>query len=172
MPTNVWANSIIGPKTGCSHTHAQVAGLLSTDSHLLVHKPSLHQDSLCHLLAIAMATSNFLCYPAVQKSYHFDSSSFGTQRTAYIHASCSFATYMTFSLTSLSAVGRIQVVPLKEMTLSELKQHDGTDPDKPMYIAIRGTVFDVTTGKSAVACSSYKGQHSFFGYTILPRCVN
>lgn len=57
---------------------------------------------------------------------------------------------MTFGLTSWSAVGRIQVVPLKEVTLSELKQHDGTNPDKPMYIAIRGTVFDVTTGKHAL----------------------
>ncbi|KAL3138698.1 hypothetical protein ABBQ32_006452 [Trebouxia sp. C0010 RCD-2024] len=41
-----------------------------------------------------------------------------------------------------------KVVPPKELTLSELKQHDGTDPDKPMYLAIRGTIFDVTTGKN------------------------
>ncbi len=39
-----------------------------------------------------------------------------------------------------------QVVPLKQLTLSELSQHDGSKPDKPMYLAIRGTVFDVTIG--------------------------
>ena len=33
------------------------------------------------------------------------------------------------------------------MTLQELSQYDGSIAGKPMYLAIRGTVFDVTTGK-------------------------
>ncbi|DBA70909.1 TPA: hypothetical protein ACH3X2_011356 [Trebouxia sp. C0005] len=41
-----------------------------------------------------------------------------------------------------------QVVPPKQMTLQELSQYDGSIAGKPMYLAIRGTVFDVTTGKS------------------------
>jgi Cytochrome b5-like Heme/Steroid binding domain len=39
-----------------------------------------------------------------------------------------------------------QVVPLEELTLEELAKHDGSNPEKPIYLAIRGTVFDVTTG--------------------------
>ena len=53
---------------------------------------------------------------------------------------------------SLFVTGCVQVVPLKELTLSELKQHDGSEPGKPMYLAIRGTVFDVTIGKYAFIC--------------------
>lgn len=35
-----------------------------------------------------------------------------------------------------------------ELTLDQLKQYDGTDPSKPIYISVRGRVFDVSTGKS------------------------
>ena len=39
-----------------------------------------------------------------------------------------------------------QVVSERELTLKELAQHDGSDPDKPLLLAIRGTVFDITPG--------------------------
>lgn len=39
-----------------------------------------------------------------------------------------------------------QVVPLKQMTLEELASHDGSDPSKPLYLAVKGTVFDVSKG--------------------------
>ncbi len=35
-----------------------------------------------------------------------------------------------------------------ELTLQQLKEYDGTDPSKPIYVAIKGRIFDVTTGKS------------------------
>ncbi|KAI3426528.1 Cytochrome b5 heme-binding domain-containing protein [Psidium guajava] len=35
-----------------------------------------------------------------------------------------------------------------EFTPSELIQFNGTDPSKPLYVAIKGRVFDVTAGKS------------------------
>ncbi|KAK3439632.1 probable steroid-binding protein 3 [Eucalyptus grandis] len=35
-----------------------------------------------------------------------------------------------------------------EFTPSELIQFNGTDPSKPIYVAIKGRVFDVTAGKS------------------------
>ncbi|KAA8521721.1 hypothetical protein F0562_012394 [Nyssa sinensis] len=35
-----------------------------------------------------------------------------------------------------------------ELTSQQLKQYDGTDPSKPIYVALKGRVFDVTTGKS------------------------
>ncbi|KAK9067874.1 hypothetical protein SSX86_011985 [Deinandra increscens subsp. villosa] len=35
-----------------------------------------------------------------------------------------------------------------ELTLDQLKQYDGTDPSNPIYIAVKGRIFDVTTGKS------------------------
>lgn len=42
--------------------------------------------------------------------------------------------------------GLWQVVPLKEMTLEELAKHDGSDKEQPLYLAIKGTVFDVSKG--------------------------
>ena len=36
------------------------------------------------------------------------------------------------------------------MTLQELSQYDGSTAGKPMYLAIRGTVFDVTTGEHSL----------------------
>ncbi|KAL9233938.1 hypothetical protein vseg_008870 [Gypsophila vaccaria] len=35
-----------------------------------------------------------------------------------------------------------------ELTLEQLKQYDGSDPSKPIYVAIKGQIFDVTTGLS------------------------
>nr|CAH59414.1 hypothetical protein [Plantago major] len=35
-----------------------------------------------------------------------------------------------------------------ELTTEQLKQYDGSDPSKPIYVAIRGKIYDVTTGKS------------------------
>ena len=38
------------------------------------------------------------------------------------------------------------MVPEEKLTLKELAQHDGSDPEKPLLLAIRGTVFDITPG--------------------------
>ncbi|KAL8201111.1 hypothetical protein R6Q57_012450 [Mikania cordata] len=35
-----------------------------------------------------------------------------------------------------------------ELTLHQLQQYDGTDPSKPIYIGVRGRIFDVSTAKS------------------------
>ncbi|PIA45986.1 hypothetical protein AQUCO_01600328v1 [Aquilegia coerulea] len=35
-----------------------------------------------------------------------------------------------------------------ELTKEQLKQFDGSDSNKPIYVAIKGRIFDVTTGKS------------------------
>ncbi|CAK9141331.1 unnamed protein product [Ilex paraguariensis] len=35
-----------------------------------------------------------------------------------------------------------------ELTLQQLKQYDGTDPSKPLYVAVKGRIFDVTEGMS------------------------
>ncbi|PWA97897.1 membrane-associated progesterone binding protein 2 [Artemisia annua] len=35
-----------------------------------------------------------------------------------------------------------------ELTLNQLKQYDGSDPSKPIYVAVKGRIFDVTTGNS------------------------
>lgn len=34
------------------------------------------------------------------------------------------------------------------LTLQQLAQYDGTDSSKPLYIALRGKIYDVTPGKS------------------------
>ncbi|KAJ4834338.1 Bifunctional protein GlmU [Turnera subulata] len=35
-----------------------------------------------------------------------------------------------------------------EFTASQLREYNGTDPSKPIYVAIKGRVFDVSTGKT------------------------
>ena len=35
-----------------------------------------------------------------------------------------------------------------ELTPQQLSQYNGTDPSKPIYVAVKGRVYDVTTGKS------------------------
>lgn len=35
-----------------------------------------------------------------------------------------------------------------ELTLQQLKQYDGSDQSKPIYVAVKGRVFDVTAGKT------------------------
>ncbi|KAI3943966.1 hypothetical protein MKW98_021269 [Papaver atlanticum] len=35
-----------------------------------------------------------------------------------------------------------------ELTLQQLKQFDGSDASKPIYVALKGKIYDVTTGKS------------------------
>lgn len=37
-----------------------------------------------------------------------------------------------------------QVVAPKSLSLKELQEFDGNDPAKPMYMAVKGTVFDVS----------------------------
>lgn len=35
-----------------------------------------------------------------------------------------------------------------EVTTQQLSQYNGTDPSKPIYVAVKGRIFDVTNGKS------------------------
>lgn len=35
-----------------------------------------------------------------------------------------------------------------ELTEHQLRQFNGSDPSKPIYVAVKGRIFDVTTGKS------------------------
>ncbi|KAF9896220.1 hypothetical protein BX616_007887, partial [Lobosporangium transversale] len=46
-------------------------------------------------------------------------------------------------------------------THEELAQHDGSKDDLPIYVAIKGTVFDVTTKKAMYGPSG--GYHCFAG---------
>ncbi|KAK9808787.1 hypothetical protein WJX72_003685 [[Myrmecia] bisecta] len=40
-----------------------------------------------------------------------------------------------------------KVVPLTELTLTELGAYDGSKPELPIYLSVRGTIFDVSKGK-------------------------
>ncbi|KAI1616017.1 cytochrome b5-like heme/steroid binding domain-containing protein [Exophiala viscosa] len=44
----------------------------------------------------------------------------------------------------------------KEITLEELSQCDGSNPDKPTYVAIKGTVFDVSKNTAYGEKGSYR----------------
>jgi hypothetical protein len=36
---------------------------------------------------------------------------------------------------------------MRELTLQQLAQHDGSNPSLPMMLSIRGVVYDITSGK-------------------------
>ena len=43
-----------------------------------------------------------------------------------------------------------QVVAPKRLTLEELKAYNGEDKTKPIYLAIRGVIFDVSRGAACL----------------------
>ncbi|XP_027923091.1 membrane steroid-binding protein 2-like isoform X2 [Vigna unguiculata] len=43
-----------------------------------------------------------------------------------------------------------QPVQLGQVTDQELRAYDGSDPNKPLLMAIRGQIFDVSTGRNMV----------------------
>lgn len=65
-----------------------------------------------------------------------------------------------FKLPSFGQVYR-KVVPGEErvFTVEELAQYDGSDPDKPIYLALLGKVYDVTAGRNYYGPG---GGYSFF----------
>ncbi|KAI5805939.1 cytochrome b5-like heme/steroid binding domain-containing protein [Geopyxis carbonaria] len=56
----------------------------------------------------------------------------------------------------------VTLAPPKDdpITVDQLAKCDGSDPSKPVYVAIKGTVFDVSGNKSYVPGGSY---HIFAG---------
>lgn len=46
----------------------------------------------------------------------------------------------------LYVVVHVQVVPPMKLTLEQLKEYGGEDRSKPILLAIRGVIFDVTKG--------------------------
>ncbi|XP_052106538.1 neudesin-like [Mytilus californianus] len=47
----------------------------------------------------------------------------------------------------IEIAGKNENEPAKIFSESELRQFDGSDSEKPVYLAVRGVVFDVTEGK-------------------------
>ena len=66
----------------------------------------------------------------------------------------------------------MQIVPMKTVTLSELSEHDGSNPDKPMYLAIRGTVFDVTSGMNCLVLALVCKFLHFHGCALEEQLIN
>ncbi|KAL1994303.1 hypothetical protein VTN49DRAFT_2972 [Thermomyces lanuginosus] len=56
----------------------------------------------------------------------------------------------------------VQLDPPKDdpISVEELSKCDGTDPNRPIYVAIKGTVFDVTRNKAYAPGGNY---HVFAG---------
>lgn len=47
------------------------------------------------------------------------------------------------------------------LTLAELARHDGTDPSLPIYVAIKGVIYDVSTKRESYGPGC--GYHVFAG---------
>jgi len=90
--------------------------------------------------------------------------------------------------TSIMQAPSDNLAPPKDdpFTVEQLKQYDGSDPSKPIYVAIKGTIFDVTKkvevygkGKSynlfagkdasrALGKSSLEAEDAVSDYSVLP----
>ncbi len=53
---------------------------------------------------------------------------------------------LTKSLIAKPAIATAET-QLPTMTLSQLKEFDGTDPNKPIYLAMDGKIYDVSAGR-------------------------
>ncbi|KEF56006.1 uncharacterized protein A1O9_07586 [Exophiala aquamarina CBS 119918] len=53
---------------------------------------------------------------------------------------------------------KVELEPPKDdlMSLEQLAGHDGTNPDKPAYVAIKGTIFDVSKNSAYAPGGSYQ----------------
>lgn len=56
-------------------------------------------------------------------------------------------TYIKLRSASYTPVS-VDTTNLQKISLDELKQYDGSDSDKPIYIGLNGYVYDVTPGRS------------------------
>ncbi|CAA7263468.1 unnamed protein product [Cyclocybe aegerita] len=85
-------------------------------------------------------------------SYLFLSHRYPALRTRFLPIFCSPAEQTPAEkdtkkpLKSIMQSTRTDLAPPKDdpFTTEELKQYDGSDPSKPIYVAIKGTIFDVT----------------------------
>eukprot|EP01080_Neovahlkampfia_damariscottae_P001278 gene1278-11365_t len=55
----------------------------------------------------------------------------------------------------------VDIDSLKEFTREELAQYDGKDENKPLYLAVKGLIFDVSKGRSHYGPNG--GYHIFAG---------
>ncbi|KAI9638227.1 cytochrome b5-like heme/steroid binding domain-containing protein [Dioszegia hungarica] len=65
--------------------------------------------------------------------------------------------------TSIMSAPAANLAPPKNdpISIADLAKHDGSDPSKPIYIAIKGRVFDVTAKKEMYGVGG--GYHVFAG---------
>ena len=49
----------------------------------------------------------------------------------------------------------LQLVEPKRLTLAQLKDYDGSDKKRPIYLAIRGIIFDVSKGELYTSSKSH-----------------
>ena len=49
----------------------------------------------------------------------------------------------------------LQLVEPKKLTLAQLKEYDGSDKKRPIYLAIRGIIFDVSKGELSMNSSAH-----------------
>lgn len=53
------------------------------------------------------------------------------------------------------------------ITTKELSLHNGQDPSKPIWVAVKGTVFDVSRNKDAYGTIPHSAFHSSMEFGIL-----
>lgn len=54
----------------------------------------------------------------------------------------------------------LQLVEPKTLTLAQLKEYDGSDKKKSIYLAIRGIIFDVSKGELYSRRKAYPTSHA------------
>ncbi len=64
------------------------------------------------------------------------------------------------SMSTLSLSNNLQLVEPKRLTLAQLKEYDGSDKKKPIYLAIRGIIFDVSKGGLYSCSKAHPSSHA------------
>ncbi|XP_065833652.1 uncharacterized protein [Oscarella lobularis] len=58
-----------------------------------------------------------------------------------------FQTFAFLAVLALATCNDERNIPQRTFSAEELAQYDGSDPEKPIYMAVKGVVFDVTKGR-------------------------
>lgn len=77
--------------------------------------------------------------------------------------------FLPIYLVLLLRAGGVNADEQQQITEDDLKQYDGTDTEKPIYLAINGTIFDVSASPAFYGPGGHY-REAFIAGTCRERC--
>ena len=150
---NVLEESCIRDAQGCEWPATVMALYLAygaspgSSTRLVVHHHLWHRVSSSETTLRTIAMSLDCC----DGGHRFTSSTFKPlDLILRLKESCKAIHVLTISVRcpSVWELLWLQICAPVQLTVEELAKYDGSDPKLPIYLAIKGTIFDVSKGKS------------------------